>query len=410
LTYIKSVNPIYADSRITKPLRYDKQLDQFVRELHGKGNCPHLLALNNIYQIAAYSIEQSYRTNQNTESCLLCPIQCPFSKYRLQIDLGAKLLYYAAKFDDWRDQLSALITPFPFPIVTKSCKVFGDLVRPLLHHLIETGNAMKLSGILLHPDAISWLKLSSLKCDSASTCLTTTVQCDLFKSFLSAFHNSNPQLSPTVLKTICDHYLEDTWPLARQENIAAIEVLIRCLNTNIFQNRSDIEKTERILRSTIEGEKRYVANIREQAQLSAPGGERSKSFPSSTTDQEVREFLLSNRGGHLEDLNLSCTAISDCIFEVIVKLPALKTLNLMTTRITDEGLLTLSYAQKLKCLNLNECERITPTGLRYLTRLRNLTTLSINCTSLDDEVFEELRSSLPMLETVDHRYTNVLYR
>jgi Leucine-rich repeat (LRR) protein len=198
--------------------------------------------------------------------------------------------------------------------------------------------------------------------------------------------------------------------LARQESIPAIEILIRCLNTNIFQNRSDIEKTKRILRSTPEGEKRYEADIRERAQLSAPGGERSKSFPSSTTDQEVREFLMSNRGGHLEDLNLSCTAISDCIFEVIVKLPALKTLNLMTTRITDEGLLTLSYAQKLKCLNLNECERITPTGLRYLTRLRNLTTLSINCTSLDDEVFEELRSSLPMLETVDHRYTNVLYR
>lgn len=408
LTYIKSVNPnLYATDG---KKRYEKNLELFVRELHGKGNCPHLLTLNNIYQIAAYSIEQSYRTNQNTESCLLCPIQCSFTRHRLQIELGANLLFYAAKFDDWRDQLSALITPFPFPIVTKSCKVFGNLLHPLLKNLIETGNATKLSGILLHPDAISWLKLSSVKCDSASTCLTTTAQCELFKSFLTAFHNSHPQLSPTVLKTICDHYLEDTWPLARQENIPAIEILIRCLNTNIFQNRSDIEKTKRILRSTPEGEKRYEADIRERAQLSAPGGERSKSFPSSTTDQEVREFLMSNRGGHLEDLNLSCTAISDCIFEVIVKLPALKTLNLMTTRITDEGLLTLSYAQKLKCLNLNECERITPTGLRYLTRLRNLTTLSINCTSLDDEVFEELRSSLPMLETVDHRYTNVLYR
>ena len=108
--------------------------------------------------------------------------------------------------------------------------------------------------------------------------------------------------------------------MARQESIPAIEILIRCLNTNIFQNRSDIEKTKRILRSTPEGEKRYEADIRERAQLSAPGGERSKSFPSSTTDQEVREFLMSNRGGHLEDLNLSCTAISDCIFEVIVKL------------------------------------------------------------------------------------------
>ena len=28
-----------------------------------------------------------------------------------------------SKFQDWRDQLSALITPFPFPIVTKSCEL-----------------------------------------------------------------------------------------------------------------------------------------------------------------------------------------------------------------------------------------------------------------------------------------------
>ena len=55
LTYIKSVNPINGSHKH----RYDwNNLDLFVRELHGEGNCPHLLALNNIYQIAAYSIEQ----------------------------------------------------------------------------------------------------------------------------------------------------------------------------------------------------------------------------------------------------------------------------------------------------------------------------------------------------------------
>ena len=60
LTYIKSVNPnLYATDG---KKRYEKNLELFVRELHGKGNCPHLLTLNNIYQIAAYSIEQvSYR-------------------------------------------------------------------------------------------------------------------------------------------------------------------------------------------------------------------------------------------------------------------------------------------------------------------------------------------------------------
>ena len=57
LTYIKSVNPNLCNASDGKK-RYEKHLELFVRELHGKGNCPHLLTLNNIYQIAAYSIEQ----------------------------------------------------------------------------------------------------------------------------------------------------------------------------------------------------------------------------------------------------------------------------------------------------------------------------------------------------------------
>ena len=58
LTYIKSVNPNLYHATTDGKKKYEKQLELFVRELHGKGNCPHLLTLNNIYQIAAYSIEQ----------------------------------------------------------------------------------------------------------------------------------------------------------------------------------------------------------------------------------------------------------------------------------------------------------------------------------------------------------------
>ena len=77
LTYIKSVNPnLYATDG---KKRYEKNLELFVRELHGKGNCPHLLTLNNIYQIAAYSIEQvsyfnSYVINYASYQYLTKPI------------------------------------------------------------------------------------------------------------------------------------------------------------------------------------------------------------------------------------------------------------------------------------------------------------------------------------------------
>ena len=71
-------------------------------------------------------------------------------------------------------------------------------------------------------------------------------------------------------------------------------------------------------------------------------------------------------------------------------------------RITDNGLLTLSYAKELKSLNLNECDRITPRGFRHLTRLRNLTTLSINSTSMNDEV---LKVSQIVLQSINWEET-----
>ena len=111
-------------------------------------------------------------------------------------------------------------------------------------------------------------------------------------------------------------------------------------------------------------------------------------FKKETTDREVLEYLHTERGGDLEHLDLASTDITDFALTVIVNLPKLKRLNLLTTRITDEGLFTLSYAQELTILNLNECEFITPTGIRYLGRLHKLTTLYINSTKCNDEAIE----------------------
>ena len=100
------------------------------------------------------------------------------------------------------------------------------------------------------------------------------------------------------------------------------------------------------------------------------------------------EYFSTERGGELEDLDLSATDITDSALEKIVHLPKLKILNLMTTRITDEGLLVLSSAQELTNLNLNECELITPQGIRHLSRLRKLTTLCAASTKCNDAAIE----------------------
>ena len=125
--------------------------------------------------------------------------------------------------------------------------------------------------------------------------------------------------------------MEDIWSLTKRELVAAVDISIKILTGNFLSSQNQIRRTRDCLRSTQQGRQRYEQIIREQATYTAPGGQKSKVFPTSTTDNEVREFLKTSRTGDLEDLNLSCTAITDVIFDVIIKLPSLKTLNLMTT-------------------------------------------------------------------------------
>jgi hypothetical protein len=182
----------------------DEVSGAFVRELHGNGKCPHLLTLDNIYQIARFAINECYC---ETESgcCLVCPSECPFTPRISWAEMGIKILIHAAAYEDWCDHIVDLIAPFPFPKAARSCKVFGNLVLPLLDKLMKYGGAMKLSGIsCLSPEAMIWLKFSSKKLDSSSTCFSPSKKSELFRVFLVAFHALSPQIPPAVLKTLAD--------------------------------------------------------------------------------------------------------------------------------------------------------------------------------------------------------------
>ena len=53
--------------------------------------------------------------------------------------------------------------------------------------------------------------------------------------------------------TVKFSYLEDAWPLARRGFIPAIEILVRCLSTNLIELTNNVEKTRRCLQATSEG-------------------------------------------------------------------------------------------------------------------------------------------------------------
>merc|ERR1712130_64122 len=403
------IKPINKEEVDLSPLRDSTGISELVRSLHGKGKCPHLLTLDNIFRIAKRAIEQCYPTSTNP-CCILCPTHCPFAKRLSWAELGIKLLLNAAEYEDWQYPLSELITPFPFPKSTKSCKVFGNLLLPLLKKLIQTGNAFTLSGILMgssmrHPNAPSYLRLSSINFDngvaaeSPHSCFNRPLREELFREFLIAF-----QSDAVVLKELSEKYLEDVWFFAGNELDAAIHILIKCLDSNILRDRR--KETKDVLKSTQLGKTKLGETLLNRARFTAPGGKLTLNFHTDATDAEVLARLKKERPGDLEDLNLSDTAITDkTITEGLVKLPRLKRLNLMTTGITDNGLLMLSNAPVLEELILNECNKITPNGFRHLRSLKNLTSLSINSTKINVEVFQELRNACPLLKTYDLRYT-----
>ena len=55
------IKPINKEEVDLSPLRDSTGISELVRSLHGKGKCPHLLTLDNIFRIAKRAIEQVWR-------------------------------------------------------------------------------------------------------------------------------------------------------------------------------------------------------------------------------------------------------------------------------------------------------------------------------------------------------------
>lgn len=54
------IKPINKEEVTLAPIRETIGLADLVRDLHGKGKCPHLLTLDNIFRIAKTAIEQVF--------------------------------------------------------------------------------------------------------------------------------------------------------------------------------------------------------------------------------------------------------------------------------------------------------------------------------------------------------------
>lgn len=116
----------------------------------------------------------------------------------------------------------------------------------------------------------------------------------------------------------------------------------------------------------------YIRSCQQQK-----GGPRKLTLPVRATDTDVALLLGGRALGNLECLSLAFTSVTSACAEQLIRLPALKNLNLWATQFGDAGLQLISeHMQKLQVLNLCETP-VSDKGISMLACEYSDTKLSV---------------------------------
>jgi len=108
--------------------------------------------------------------------------------------------------------------------------------------------------------------------------------------------------------------------------------------------------------------------------------------------------------GRVVAVNLRGSWINDAEMLQLTELPDLERLDLSHTRISDEGMLRLKSAPKIRDLNLYYSEWITDQGMTAIRNWKHLKRLNLRGTRISDGTLE-IVSRMPGLEALDIAHT-----
>jgi hypothetical protein len=111
------------------------------------------------------------------------------------------------------------------------------------------------------------------------------------------------------------------------------------LDLDAVENRDHKLQLISTLQSTPTGLKMYAKVCERQIalrELQQKGGPKKLTLPSRSTDSDLAKLLSSGSFGNLECLSLAFTNVTSACAEQLIKLPALRYLNLWSTQVKDE--------------------------------------------------------------------------
>jgi len=116
--------------------------------------------------------------------------------------------------------------------------------------------------------------------------------------------------------------------------------------------------------------------------------------------QDAGGSFQKNAAGHIVEVDLTSTWVTDDDLAKLATLSELRKLNLSYTRITDLGLEHLRPLRNVTYLNCYYCEYVTDGGIAFLKQWVNLEYLNVRGTEVTSRAFE-LLANMKKLKTLD---------
>ncbi|CAF3796013.1 unnamed protein product [Rotaria magnacalcarata] len=377
--------------------------DFIKRRIHGPTMvCPFPRVLSNFVSVCLAAIYNFFEDRKNLrfedkESC-----RAYEEETESQLVCYTKMLQTMSTFDDWRPHLGLLLQSIPFPDEALTHDRFIEIFKNVVKHLVEDTRCEVHQTVLgIREGKEGWFEmfcLGGIACDDDgemfSLMLSKLISCCCRKK---RFLLSINKLLPALML------------LALRENQSSLDTLCAMLDLDAVENRDNKLQLISTLQSTSIGLKMYAKVCERQIalrELQQKGGPRKLTLPSRSTDNDLAKLLSSGSFGNLECLSLAFTNVTSACAEHLIKLPALRYLNLWSTQFGDAGLELISeHLNRLQVLNLCETP-VTDKGLAYLACMKMLRKLNLNSTHLSPLTFEALKEKLPALQECDIRYTD----
>lgn len=379
---------------------------RFVASVHGQScGCPHPRVLPNLVSVCLAAIFSEFEMSSVSPAVQQQRINNSVTVEGERInnlDCYLHVFLIISEYDDWKPGLAQLLQPIPFPDEALSYEPFLRSLMPVIERIGTDKNCDVHQMVLgVREGKDGWF---DIYCPSSTSCVDDGLLWgSMLETLLNCCCKRKRFISQLNSKRLGAYLL-----LSLRDNSAAQMALCLALEWNLLVEADQRLTIVTTLQSTKSGRQSYEDLCQRQLhlqELQQKGGPRKLTLPSRSTDSDVIRLLSCGAFGNLECLSLAFTHVTSACAEHIIKLPALRYLNLWATQFGDAGLMVISeHLPKLQVLNLCETP-VSDKGIAALTGLTNLRKLNLNSTKLSVQTFEALKKKLPALQELDVRYT-----